>query len=55
MGAKAYGDKSIGAPSERLLTEIEEELLDVVGWGFILYGKIQGLRERFAEIEGQAK
>jgi hypothetical protein len=54
MGARVYGDKSLDAPSSTLLVEIEQELLDVVGWGFIQWNRIQGLKAKLAEIEAQA-
>jgi hypothetical protein len=53
MGAKVYGDKSLDAPSSTLLVEIEQELLDVVGWGFIQWSRIQKLKAKLSEIEAR--
>lgn len=51
MGAQVYGDKSLDAPSSTLLVEIEQELLDVVGWGFLQWHRIQQLKAKLAAIE----
>ena len=36
QGAKEYGDKSFERTPEEIRKEIEEELLDVCAWSFIL-------------------
>ncbi len=41
-----YGDRSFSRDPAKLLREIEEELLDVCGWSFILWCRIRRLRER---------
>ena len=40
-GAQEYGDKSFYKPSNELLKEIEEELLDVANWSSILAATCQ--------------
>lgn len=45
-GAREYGDASLRAPLKALASEVEEELLDVMGWGFLLWVRMQGIRER---------
>ncbi len=45
-GRQAYGDKSFDRPPGELITEIEEELLDVCAWSFILFERIERLRSR---------
>jgi hypothetical protein len=43
VGAREYGDGSFRKPDAALVREIEQELLDVMGWGFILWCKVRGL------------
>ncbi len=45
-GAKLYGDRSFTLPLEVLADEIEQELLDVCAWSFVLWCRLRGLRER---------
>jgi hypothetical protein len=45
-GKRAYGDSSFERPEERLITEIQQELLDVTGWSFILWHRLEALRSR---------
>jgi hypothetical protein len=52
-GAEEYGDKSLQLPMQNLLTEIEQEYLDTVGWGFIGWLKVQELKDKVAALEGQ--
>lgn len=55
MGARQYGDKSLDLDSTRLLVEIEQEMLDVMGWGFLLFSRIQLLKEKLERIEQVAR
>jgi hypothetical protein len=43
-GDKVYGDVSFERDPTELLGEIEEELLDVVGWAFPLWVRLQKLK-----------
>jgi hypothetical protein len=45
-GAKAYGNASLKRPPASLAGEVEEELLDVAGWGFLLWLRVRSLRHR---------
>ena len=45
-GAIEYGDTSFKNPIDKTFYEIENECLDIMGWGFILYVKLLALRER---------
>lgn len=45
-GARAYGDRSLRARPAALAGEVEEELLDVAGWSFMLWLRLRGLRRR---------
>ena len=46
QGRRAYGDRSFGRDPAELAGEVEEEILDIVGWSFILWCRIRRLRER---------
>jgi hypothetical protein len=43
-GRVEYGDRSFSRDPDALLKEIEEELLDVVGWASILFARLQRIR-----------
>jgi hypothetical protein len=47
-GAREYGDASLRAAPARLAGEIDEELLDVMGWGFLLWRRVRALDARRA-------
>jgi hypothetical protein len=51
VGADLYGDISFTRPPNELLKEVAEELLDVTGWAFILWTRIQELESRLKEPE----
>jgi len=44
-GKREYGDSSFTRPASELAGEIEEELLDVAGWAFFLWLRIQRIRK----------
>jgi len=44
-GAREYGDKSFGRDPAALLSEIEQELMDVCGWSYVLHRRVVTLRE----------
>lgn len=50
-GAREYGDASFHKTAPRTLTEIQEELLDVCGWGFILYVRLERLRAELEKVD----
>ena len=45
-GSLEYGDESIERPTLELLSEVQEELADVCGWSYILWRKLERLREK---------
>jgi hypothetical protein len=45
-GARAYGNRSLSAPPVVLAGEVEEELLDVCGWAFVLWRRLRALSRR---------
>jgi hypothetical protein len=57
-GAEAYGDISFSRSPEELVDEITQEVLDIAGWGWILYHRLQivkkGLQDAKDKINPQA-
>jgi hypothetical protein len=49
VGADSYGDTSFLRPPSELLSEIAEELMDVTGWAFILWTRIQEMQQMLDE------
>jgi hypothetical protein len=47
-GRKNYGDASFFRPPEELAREVEEELLDVAGWSFILWTRLRALENKIS-------
>ena len=43
-GEKLYADRSFRREPEALVGEVEEELLDVCAWSFILWCRMQAVR-----------
>jgi hypothetical protein len=44
-GAEAYGDMSFGRNPEALADEISEEIMDIIGWGFILLHRMERVKD----------
>lgn len=40
-GERDYGDQSFERSEKELLTELQQEALDLAGWGFVLWQKIE--------------
>jgi len=51
MGALTYGDTSFERPPGQLLEEIEQELLDQAGWSFIMWCRLEEVRERLKQLK----
>lgn len=45
-GAIVYGNESFQAPPVLLLEELQQEALDLAGWGFVLWSRIEALKGR---------
>lgn len=43
-GAREYGDESFAKKAASTIEEIQEEVLDIAGWGYILYTRLERLR-----------
>lgn len=50
-GANVYGDISFSRDPMQLIGEVEQELLDVAGWSWILYHRLQKLKAALREIK----
>lgn len=46
QGERVFGNRSLLAPTARLLDEVQQELEDVAGWGALLWVRLERLRER---------
>jgi hypothetical protein len=55
VGTQAYGDASFEAPPGTLAGEIEQELLDVVGWGFVLWRRMRALKAKLGGFEARTR
>ena len=51
VGALQYGDTSFRRPLNEVIGEVEQELLDVAGWGLIAWTRLRRLREGVQRIE----
>lgn len=49
-GKETYGDSSFTRPVEDIAREIQCECLDLAGWGFILYCRVEAMRQAISEI-----
>jgi hypothetical protein len=43
---QTYGDRSFQMHPAELSGEVEEELLDVTGWAFVLWVRMKSMRSR---------
>ena len=44
-GRTEYGDRSFSKPPAEIIGELQQEALDLAGWGFILYCRLAAMRE----------
>jgi|WetSurMetagenome_2_1015567.scaffolds.fasta_scaffold03061_4 hypothetical protein len=49
-GRGLYGDRSFPRKPEELLAEIEEEALDLAGWGYIAWSRVRSMREALDKL-----
>lgn len=49
-GFKEYGDRSFSRPPIELLDEIEQEAMDIVGWGYILWCRLEELKKECEKL-----
>lgn len=46
-GAEEYGDTSFEKQNSRLIEEIQQEVLDIAGWSYILWKKLENIKVMF--------
>jgi len=51
VGKHEYGDQSFDKPAPHTLDEVQQELLDVNGWSFILWHRLERIKARLGELE----
>lgn len=51
VGRATYGDTSFSRSSSELLVELEQEALDLAGWGFVLWERLRRLRAKCVAVE----
>lgn len=51
-GEQAYGDASFSKTPDSILAELQAECLDLAGWGFILYTRIEKARDALRKALG---
>jgi hypothetical protein len=44
-GSETYGNRSFNSDSVELVGELEQEALDLAGWGYILFCRLEAMRE----------
>lgn len=52
-GRVSYGDRSFGLPPSALIGELEQEALDLAGWGYVLWSRLRALRAAAERLEGE--
>ena len=51
LGKETYGDSSFEKPLANIVEEIRQEALDLTGWSFILYCRIDELQKNIRQNE----
>ena len=51
VGSEEYGEGSYERPLGELLSEIQEELVDVAGWSSIMWARCEKIREQLKKME----
>lgn len=54
-GRREYGDSSFARPPTELARELQDEALDIAGWGLILWLRLRRLEETAGELERMLK
>jgi hypothetical protein len=44
QGERSYGEKSFDRPAWELLYELEQEAIDLAGWGYVLWERVRRIR-----------
>jgi len=54
-GAREYGSTTFERPAAELIDEIQQELEDVAGWGFVLWVRLDRLRAHVARATAEGE
>ena len=54
-GAREYGDKSFSASPKKLISEIQQEIYDIVGWSFILSCRLARVAGTLDDLAGTCR
>lgn len=49
-GRATYADRSFERAPAELIAELEQEALDLAGWGFVLWVRLRALRSKAEEL-----
>jgi hypothetical protein len=52
-GNDSYQDRSFSADLIKLANEVQEEVLDIAGWGFILWRRIENTKDQLTRIRSE--
>lgn len=55
QGRADYGDRSFSADPDELLRELQQEALDLAGWGYVLFRRIEAMREALEATGGRVE
>jgi len=50
-GFQEYGDKSFDRDPVELINELEQEVIDISGWGMILYSRLEDMKKKAEELK----
>ncbi len=51
QGRHVYEDRSFSADPAELLAELQQEALDLAGWGFVLWSRLEAMRAALDQRE----
>lgn len=49
-GFKEYGDKSFSRPPLELIEELQQEAIDMAGWGLILWCRLDDMKNKCKDL-----
>jgi hypothetical protein len=52
-GEREYGDHSFHLPTTTTIEELQAEALDICGWGWVLWTRLEALKQRAAALPAQ--
>ena len=54
-GFDVYGDGSFDGPAAETVEELQQECLDLSGWGLILWTKLERIRKAILRIDSECQ